>query len=297
MAIALHHPEDGYYRRNVRTIGRRGDFTTVPQLAPALGEALGRWLRAEAGRRGWTRFDVIECGPGSGALSAAVRKSFGWLGRRKVRLHLVETSQPLRAQQQRRVRGRWHATIGEALAACGGRALIFHNEFFDAFPCRVFRREGGGWTELHLRVAGGKLAETFLPVAPPRPDAEVFGHPWPEGQRVEVFASVRDWMRGLSDLWHEGAMLAIDYGGTARSIYHRRPGGTLRAYRNHQRLEGDAVYEWPGRQDITADVNFEDLRRWAAALGWTAGAEESLARWVPSAPAAGAFRCLQVARS
>jgi SAM-dependent MidA family methyltransferase len=296
MGIALHHPEDGYYARNIRGIGARGDFTTVPQMTTALGEAVGRWLLEEAGRRGWKCFNVIECGPGSGALAASVKKSFGWLGKRKVDLHLVETSEPLRAQQQARVRGTWHTTIEEALAACQGTALIYHNEFLDAFPCRVFRKDAGAWTELHLRVVDGKLTETFLPPQRPLPDARIFEHAWADGQRIEVFASVRDWMKELSKAWREGAMLSIDYGGISSEIYDRRPQGTLRAYRGQQRLTGAEVYEVPGHQDITADVNFDDLARWARELGWEADGIKSLGAIAPNAPGTEAFYCLAMAK-
>jgi SAM-dependent MidA family methyltransferase len=296
MGIALHHPQDGYYTRNVRTIGSRGDFTTVPQLTPALGEAIGQWLRAEANQRGWKRFNVIECGPGSGALASAVMKSFGWFGKRKVGLHLVETSEPLRAEQQKHVRGTWHSTIKEAIAACEGCALVYHNEFFDAFPCRVFRKEAGGWSELHLEVIEGKLQEVFLPPARPLPASTVFAREWTAGQRVEVFESVREWMRGMAATWKSGAMLVVDYGGTTKDIYQRRPGGTLRAYRGQQRLTGDEVYEMPGRQDITADVNFDDLAMWAREFGWEADGSKSLGTIAPHAPGAEAFHCLALAK-
>ena len=296
MGIALHHPQDGYYTRNVRTIGSRGDFTTVPQLTPALGEAIGQWLRAEANQRGWKRFNVIECGPGSGALASAVMKSFGWFGKRKVGLHLVETSEPLRAEQQKHVRGTWHSTIEEAIAACEGCALVYHNEFFDAFPCRVFRKEAGGWSELHLEVIEGKLQEVFLPPARPLPASTVFAREWTAGQRVEVFESVREWLRGMAATWKSGAMLVVDYGGTTKDIYQRRPGGTLRAYRGQQRLTGDEVYEMPGRQDITADVNFDDLAMWAREFGWQADGIKSLGTIAPNAPGAEAFHYLTVAK-
>ncbi len=296
MGIALHHPQDGYYPRNVRTIGSRGDFTTVPQLTPSLGEAIGQWLREEAGRRGWKRLNVIECGPGSGALASAVIKSFGWFGKRKVDLHLVETSEPLRAEQQKSVRGTWHTTIEEALAACEGHALVYHNEFFDAFPCRVFRKEAEGWSELQLKVIEGKLQEVFLPPARPLPASTVFAHDWTTGQRVEVFESVRNWMRGMAGSWKQGAMLVVDYGGSADQIYQRRPAGTLRAYRGQQRLAGDAVSEIPGRQDITADVNFDDLAMWARELGWDADRSQLLGAIAPHAPGAEEFHCLAVAQ-
>ena len=99
-------------------------------------------------------------------------------------------------------------------------------------------------------------------------------------------------MKELSNAWREGAMLSIDYGGTTGEIYERRPQGTLRAYRGQQRLTGAEAYELPGRQDITADVNFEDLESWARELGWKADGIKSLTATAPSAPGAEAFRTI-----
>jgi SAM-dependent MidA family methyltransferase len=57
-------------------------------------------------------------------------------------------------------------------------------------------------------------------------------------------------------------MLTIDYGDAFPQLYHRRPHGTLRAYLLHQRLTGADIYANPGRQDITADINFTDYAAW-----------------------------------
>jgi hypothetical protein len=70
----------------------------------------------------------------------------------------------------------------------------------------------------------------------------------------------------------------------------------LRAYRGQQRLTGAEAYELPGRQDITADVNFDDLTRWAREFGWEADGIKSLDAIAPNAPGAEAFHCLAVAK-
>jgi SAM-dependent MidA family methyltransferase len=301
MEIALHHPEGGYYATRIRGIGRGGDFTTVPTRSRSLGRAVARWLRA----RGAPELPVIECGPGDASLASAVLQEFGWFERRRVRLHLVETSAPLREQQKQALRARrvhWHQDIRAALEACGGRALIYHNEFFDAFPCRVFRRTEDAWAELHLEVADSRLTAAFRAPGRPLPASTALPRDWPAGQRVEVFAAVADWMCGMAPSWTGGAMLAIDYGTPVESLYHRRPQGTLRAYRRHERLEGGAVFEMPGLQDVTADVNFSDLAEWAQMAGWTVGPVRPLAAFLGSdagdlpRAAAEAFRCAEFVR-
>ena len=155
-------------------------------------------------------------------------------------------------------RANWHASVPEALASCGGTALILSNELVDAFPCRVFEKRPDGWRELALRIDGGRITEEWI--VRPLPDSTAFLHPWPDGQRVEVQESFQLWRRGWLPALVAGSMLTIDYGDTCPALYFRRPGGTLRAYAHHQRLEGRDVYGGFGLRDLTADVNFSDLQ-------------------------------------
>lgn len=281
----------------MRGIGLAGDFTTVPQKSPGLGAIVARWLREESSCRKWRNYHVIECGPGSGILAAQVMKSLGWWERRRFTLHLVESSAPLMEQQRkllRHFRVQWHNSVEAALSASQGRALIYHNEFFDAFPCRVFQKQSESWLELHLRVGDGRLSEHWI--SRPLPDSSVFHKSWPIGQRVEVFASVNSWLNNVGTHWNQGAMLAIDYGGSSETIYHRRPDGTLRAYRQQQRLEGSSIYEIPGHQDLTADVNFDDLTGWGRTLSWTVSPFAPLSRLTPNLPGAEAFQVISFSK-
>lgn len=103
MEEALYGP-DGYYARRPRLGGAGGDYFTAPELHPAFGALLGRQV-AEVwdalGRR--ARFDLVEHGPGSGALC---RDLLIWARHEApdlahaVRYVLVERSDLLRAAQR-----------------------------------------------------------------------------------------------------------------------------------------------------------------------------------------------------
>ena len=255
MDLALHDPERGYYARRIRGVGKGGDFTTTPMLTPALGKAVATWAKTTLKESACR--DLIELGPGEGVLAESVMKSFPWW--RKPRLHLVERSVPLREKQAARLGKRvtWHDTIESALDACGGKACVYSNEFADAFPVRRFRREATGWSELFLDPQECWQSCEDLP------ESSVFALPFPPGQIVEVAAAYHDWLHGWLPKWRAGRMLTIDYGAEAPRLYHRRPRGTVRAYFRQQRLEGPAIYQNPGRQDLTADVNFTDLQEWS----------------------------------
>ncbi|MEI7956355.1 MAG: SAM-dependent methyltransferase [Verrucomicrobiota bacterium] len=264
MQQALHDPLHGYYAKAIRGIGRRGDFTTAPMLSSAPARAIAAWA-ARALRESACR-DLIEIGPGEGTLAAAVIRALPWSLRWKTRLHLVETSPALTAIQQELLgrRATWHASMDHAIAACSGRAVIFSNELVDAFPVRRFQHTPDGWRELAVAFDENRHPRECLLVAGPLPPSSSFRKHHPVGQWIEVHDAYRQWLTTWLPAWQAGRLLTIDYGNSAADLYHRRPYGTVRAYLFQQRLEGPAIYENPGRQDLTADVNFTDLRDWSA---------------------------------
>lgn len=259
MAAALHDPECGYYARRIRDVGPRGDFSTAATLGPALGRAVARWAAGALAATGCR--DLIELGPGNGALAAAVRAGLPLTRRLGTRLHLVETSAPLRERQRERLGGRvrWHNSAAAALDACGGRACLFSNEFVDAFPVRRFRLDRGRWLESWV-LPGREIWRESEDL----PDSSVFRRDWPDGQLVEVHESFHEWLRQTLPRWQRGRMLTIDYGAEIAGLCHRRPGGSLRGYFHHLLVEGDDRFARAGHQDLTADVNFTDLAAWCA---------------------------------
>ena len=270
MERALHDPLHGYYAKGIRGIGRRGDFTTAPMLSAAPARAIAAWAARTLRETGCR--DLVEIGPGEGTLAAAVLRHLPWQIRWKTRLHLVESSPALTAIQQKLLgrSARWHASMADAINACGGRAVIFSNELVDAFPVRRFQLTGDGWRELAVSFdESHRPHECLLPLAP-LPPSSSFEQPHPVGQWIEVHDAYRLWLASWLPAWQAGRLLTIDYGALAADLYHRRLNGTLRAYRFQQRLEGAAIYDYPGRQDLTADVNFTDLAAWSTP--WAAAA-------------------------
>jgi len=267
MRRALYDPQRGYYSRRIPGIGRGGDFTTAPMLSEVFARGIAAWA-ARAMRETKCR-DLIEIGPGEGRLAAAVLKHLPWRRRWKTRLHLVETSAPLAEIQKKHLgrRARWHESPAAALAACDGKAVIFSNELVDAFPVRLFEMHSDSWREIAVAFDSAGAATESLMSPAPLPPSSGFCENHPPGQRFEVHDSYRCWLAGWLPLWKAGRMLTIDYGAAAETLYQRRPRGTLRGYLMQQRVDGPAIYQNPGRQDLTADVNFTDLVDWSAP--WT----------------------------
>jgi SAM-dependent MidA family methyltransferase len=267
MELALYHPIHGYYTRQIKTVGRSGDFSTALTIGDALIRSVAAWVKTEADLLALPVAQIIELGGGAGQLASGVLRTFSpW---QRVRYQIVEISRALRQVQERNLRGkgiRWQDSIEAALRMAKGQAILISIEFVDAFPCKRFERTPEAWAEIFLDLDGDIWREEYAENKAPLVSSAL-AMQWTAGQRIEVFQSYRNWLIAVNRHLQRGALLTIDYGGSPTEIYHRKPGGTMRAYFRHQRIEGMGIYLRPGRQDLTADVNFVDLQEWGEHLG------------------------------
>jgi SAM-dependent MidA family methyltransferase len=261
MQRCLHDPHRGYYAKNIRAIGSRGDFTTAPQLSSAPAKAIASWA-TQAMRTPQTR-NLIEIGPGMGTLSQQILRHLPLTLRLTTKLHLVDSS-PILINYQKKTLGKrasYHETIQQALESCKGNAVIFSNELVDAFPVRLFQKTHNQWQEISVIHSENRTTE-ILTNPGSLPESSIFKGNFPIGQRVEIHESYHKWLQSWLPIWRRGEMLTIDYGTLAKDLYHRQPHGSLRGYLLQQRIQGTDIYQNPGLQDLTADVNFNDLIEW-----------------------------------
>lgn len=275
MEKALFDPDAGYYSQNIATIGRRGDFSTTSTLSPSLSQAIAGWLQQCWRDNNPLPRTIIEIGAGDGSLAQEIIRHLGVCGRRKLHYHIVEISPPLRKQQLSRLGNKrkfqWHLDMIEALESAAGKALIISNELVDAFPAELLQwnADEKRWHDILLGHDGTQwITIPGSPVELPAASSLHGTHDFENGQRVERHDSYLKWLANWLPSWHLGEMLTIDYGNVFPEIYHRRPEGTLRAYFAQQRLESlTEILSRPGKQDLTADVDFSDLRTRTAQLG------------------------------
>jgi NADH dehydrogenase [ubiquinone] 1 alpha subcomplex assembly factor 7 len=261
MALALGHPEHGYYRR-ADPLGQDGDFITAPEISQMFGELVGLWC-AEVWRLMGSPdpFNLVELGPGRGTLMAdalrATKVLPGFDDGAAIRL--VETSPALRRRQEAALAGRtvtWHDDFGSVPA---GPTILLANEFFDALPIHQFVRTGDGWRERVVVVAEeGDETRFALALNRDRSPSEVLipdilRVTAPAGAVFEVCPAAISLMTAIAERLeqHGGAALVIDYGHTAPGT-----GETLQAVRRHDFHD---VLEAPGSADLTAHVDFAAL--------------------------------------
>jgi SAM-dependent MidA family methyltransferase len=136
--------------------------------------------------------------------------------------------------------------------------VIIANELLDNLPCALAIRSGDGWIE---RWVGATDDRFGFVTAPARPDVmawcNAYGGTVSEGDMIEVQLQATAWIENALSHIDSGALVVIDYGGTAEELEPRRTQGTLRTYRSHH-LGPDPLLE-PGATDVTVDVNFSGM--------------------------------------
>eukprot|EP00466_Bigelowiella_natans_P000408 jgi/Bigna1/66336/fgenesh1_pg.1_\ len=99
MRECLTNSQHGYYTNNVE-IGPFQDFTTAPTTTPMFGTLLAKWVEwAHKGLGSPRNFNLVELGPGTGALIRPLFKALPDSVADAAEIHLVEVSEKLRKAQ------------------------------------------------------------------------------------------------------------------------------------------------------------------------------------------------------
>lgn len=282
MALALDHPQWGYYRVRDERPGRGGDFLTAPELSPFFGHCLCRQVRQvweELGRP--DPFTVLEYGAGGGRLaydilSAARAADPAFAAALRYRLHEGNTYR--REAARVLLVG---AGFDDRIALEGPDApptadgpfvgAIIANEFVDALPVhRVRGGADGALRECFVRWhdAAGGFAEVWGTPSTPRLAAALAagGVTLQPGQLGEVNLAAGAWLVEAAARLARGLILTIDYGYPTAELYAlKRHTGTLRCYYRH--TANDQPYVRVGQQDLTAHVDFGALERVGETVG------------------------------
>ncbi|MEJ0015536.1 MAG: SAM-dependent methyltransferase [Acetobacteraceae bacterium] len=239
------------------------DFTTAPEISQAFGEVLGLWAAVTWDLMG--RPDPVllaEAGPGRGTLMADALRAIGRAApafAAALRLHLIEASPRLRAEQAARLPA--SATWHDGLATLpDGPLLLLANEFLDALPIRQFVRRGRRWAERF--VADGRFVECPC-AAPPAALARVAAgcEATDDAAVFELGEAALALAARLADRFatHPGAALFLDYGPERSAA-----GDSLQALRDGAPCDPLAG---PGTADLTAHVDFAGLAAAARKAG------------------------------
>lgn len=239
--------EDGYYARAELPIGPDGDFVTGSSHSPLFGRTTAELLR-RLDRELAAKADYLEVGHGNGAhLRAVMEASEGarrWLACDRVSRGSLAGVEVFRNP--------------ERLPDGSIDGLILSYELFDALPVHRLIRRPDGLRELGVDLGpGDDLTWREMALSDAALAALV-----PNDLEAGQIADVADWGEAYGRLARRlgrGLVVTFDYGYPRERLFDARirKHGTLACYRR-QRVHRDALAD-PGRQDLTAHVDFTAL--------------------------------------
>ena len=267
MELAVDAPGLGYYSAGTTKFRAAGDFVTAPELGFIFARCLARALAPELGDGG----DILELGPGSGALAVELLLELERLGALPARYRMLERSADLRARQRESLLARCAHLIEridwlDAPPASPWCGALIANEVIDALPVRAFALRDAG---LFTRAVSVDDQDRFVwcEVAADAQLRSAVEHALgdrlaslPRPYLSEVCALLDPWLDEVTRTLEHGSAWYIDYGYAHGEYYHpARSGGTLRCHYRHRAHDDPLIL--PGLQDITAWVDFDALAR------------------------------------
>jgi SAM-dependent MidA family methyltransferase len=284
MELALYAPGLGYYSAGSVKLGAGGDFVTAPEVSDLFSRCIARQCAAVLMRTGG---EILELGAGTGRMAAALLTELAAQRVLPERYAILEVSADLAQRQRERLVRlpqalRERVVWLERLPEQPLHGVILANEVADALPCRRFRCDAGGISELGvvLDAVGEASAAGSAPIrfrdgavaadaSLARACDEILAglpEPLPPGYTSEVCLRIAPWIGALSACLARGLLLLCDYGLPRRHYYHpQRVSGTLRCH--YKQLAHDDPYINLGVQDITAWVDFTRVADAALAAG------------------------------
>ena len=259
MGMALYMPGLGYYAAGAQKFGAGGDFVTAPELSPLFSQCLAQQCRQVLDEI--SQGDILELGAGSGIMAADILAELERQQRMPAHYFILELSAELKHRQQQTLQEKvpdlldrvvWLDSLPQNFSG-----VVLANEVLDAMPVTCFEKREDTLLERGVTYEGDVLlwaerpADTALTQAVL--DCEQTG--WMLPYQSEINLALTAWFETVYKSIQQAVVILIDYGYPRSEYYHpqRQTGTLICHYRHHVTLD---PFQWPGLQDITANVDF-----------------------------------------
>jgi len=285
MQEALYAPGLGYYSAGSHKFGAQGDFVTAPEISSLFGQVLAiqaqtvlSQIKTHCGEA-----NLLEVGAGSGKMAGDILSELTKRNALPDHYYILELSADLKQRQQQYLQthlSNYYSKIIwlDKLPEEGFNGLILANELLDAFPVHLLKLDNSQIFERYVKIDSDHQL-CFEDIATDDPELLNFqkiikstiqtNHDLLEKNTsyiTEVNLLANQWIKSMAQRINFGGLLLIDYGYPENEYFHpQRHMGTLMCHYRH--LGHDNPFFFPGLQDITAHVNFSELKRAAETAG------------------------------
>lgn len=218
-------------------LGLLKDFTTAPEISPLFSECIACLIVYILQENKLQNITLCELGPGKGTYIeniSTILKKFEI----NHEIFLLEKSQSLRLDQNKKIEAKYFENIDEMLGNLNDNFVMLANEFFDALPVRVFKKNENFW-ELNAEKKWEKSEEIK--------EIESFNfgsYEWLEWHECGI-----EILKKICKKLAKGMLLITDYG-----YSNFKPGKTLQAIQNGNFKKVEEIEK--GSADLSCHVPF-----------------------------------------
>ena len=260
----LYNNKFGYYASRL-PFGEKGDFVTSPNISYLFSEIIAIWIISTWELFGKPKhFNIIEIGPGDGALTKVLLRSFKKFPEFNSikKIFLYEKSSYLKKIQKKNISDKNVIWINNFNSIKKGPVIFFGNEFFDALPIKQFKRIKNSILEKNYTLDKNyKIKEVFKKAS--KTDIKILKSYKTLNKLnfIELpkfgFQVLKKIIKKISKL--KGCILMIDYGYLKSNNQN-----TLQSVMKHKK---NNLLENLSKADITAHVNFDLLNEFFSKNG------------------------------
>lgn len=271
LELVLSNKQHGYYS-NIREIGKKGDFTTAPEISQLFGEIIAIWCVNLWQILGSPKnFALVELGPGNGTLAADIIRTTKKIPNfhNAVSFHFFELDNILRQRQKSalesfNIKKYWHDDICNLPKL---PTIFIANEFFDALPIAQYIKRKNQWYKISVDIDQKSKELIFTEVSLDIKTQNILGHKYshvPQNGLIELCEDAELIVKQISNHIKEfsGGGLFIDYGYADNS--NRLFNSSLQAVKDHKYC---IALDNLNSADLSAHVNFSKIKEVAELSG------------------------------
>lgn len=268
MEHALYDPKLGYYTGTLRKFGEKGDFVTASEISSFFAKTL--CIQFKEIFQSVAR-NIIEIGGGSGQFALQVIQSLTSDNEHINHYFILEISHSLQKQQYELLinhlpshlfsKIQWIEEIPEEF-----EGIIFCNEFLDALPVDLIKKESGKYYQKGVGVENDLFIWKDKSIEDISSYEQATLENLPDNYLIEHSFHIKSWLNKMSQSLNKGIVFIIDYGFNQTEYFHeQRSQGTLMCHFKHYAHDNPLIQI--GIQDITTHVNFSYVAREASKSG------------------------------
>ena len=262
--LSLYNKDHGYYMKK-NPFGKKGDFTTAPNISRLFSEMIAIWVISFWQNLGSPKnFNLIELGAGNGEMMKILIESFqnfpNFFNSCNIFIH--EKSKELIKIQKKKLKKNNISWLYNFDDLKNRPSIIVANEFFDSLAIKQFIRLENEWFERFVGIKDRKNPFFFDKKIDMKKFEKKINYKISNNQNFIEYSNIGiNYLKKISKIIkkNQGGILIIDYG-----YFDDKMKNTLQAISNHNYSN---ILRNIGNSDITHNINFNLFKKIIKKIG------------------------------